>query len=80
MLKPVENKKTTKNTVIRIIGTILLIAVIILHLIRGEFQDFYDAALPWVTIGVAVAVVLSVSCGREDGICEQQNPGTEKKS
>lgn len=80
MLKP-EKRTALKNTVIRIIGTMFVITVIILRHIGGPFQDFCDAALPWITIGVAVAVVLSVySSGREDEICEKQNTGIEKKS
>ncbi len=84
MLKSEKNKTTIKNNVTRCIGTIFLITALVLELcssyIGGAFQDFCDAALPWITIGVAVAVVLSVSSGREGGICEKQDPGIEKKS
>lgn len=58
MLKSQKNKAALKNTVIRSVGTILLITVIILRHIGDPFQDFCDAALPWLTIGVAVAVIL----------------------
>lgn len=60
MLKS-EKRTALKNTVIRIIGTMFVITVIILRCIGGPFQDFCDAALPWVTIGVAVAVILCYS-------------------
>ncbi len=85
MFKSVKNKKAAKNVAITKIGSILCISIIILRLcsghIGGAFEDFCDAAFPWLTIGVAVAVVLSVySSGREDEICEKQNTGIEKKS
>ncbi|MBR5513495.1 MAG: hypothetical protein IKV85_05865 [Ruminococcus sp.] len=78
-----ENKKI-KNAVIRIVGIIFVITAIILRLfdsyIGGAFQEFSDAAFPWITIGIAVAVVLSVRFGKEEITVEKQNTGIEKKS
>ena len=78
-----ENKKI-KNAVIRIIGIIFVLAAIVLRLcdsyIGGTFQEFSEAALPWLAIGISVAVVLSVSCGKEEITVEKQNTGIEKKS
>ena len=71
------------KSIVRNIGTVLITAALILRLssshIGGAFAEFTEAAFPWLTIGVAVAVVLVYSSGREDKICEKQNPGIEKK-
>ena len=71
------------KSIVRNIGTVLITAALILRLssshIGGAFAEFTEAAFPWLTIGVAVAVVLVYSSGREDKICEKQNTGIEKK-
>ncbi len=71
------------KSIVRNIGTVFITAALILRLssshIGGAFAEFTEAAFPWLTIGVAVAVVLVYSSGREDKICEKQNPGIEKK-
>ena len=71
------------KSIVRNIGTVLITATLILRLssshIGGAFAEFTEAAFPWLTIGVAVAVVLVYSSGREDKICEKQNTGIEKK-
>ncbi len=72
------------KSIVRNIGTVFITAALILRLssshIGGAFAEFTEAAFPWLTIGVAVAVVLLYSSGREDKICEKQNTGIEKKS
>ncbi|MBR6580986.1 MAG: hypothetical protein IKK66_06775 [Ruminococcus sp.] len=71
------------KSIVRNIGTVFITAALILRLssshIGGAFAEFTEAAFPWLTIGVAVAVVLVYSSGREDKICEKQNTGIEKK-
>ena len=72
------------KSIVRNIGTVFITAALILRLssshIGGAFAEFTEAAFPWLTIGVAVAVVLLVySSGREDKICEKQNTGIKKK-
>ncbi len=85
MCKDEKNNRIVMKTAVRGIGIVLCVTAIILRLcgnfIGGAVEGFCDAALPWITIGVAVAVVLSVrSDGREDEICEKQNTRIEKKS
>lgn len=54
-----------KNAFIRKIGSILCLAIITLHLcssiIGGALEDFCEAALPWLTMSVAVAIILTFS-------------------
>lgn len=82
-----ENEKkgrTVKNAAVRGIGIVLCITVIVLRLcgsyIGGAFEEFSDAAFPWLIIGIAVAVVLSFSSVKEEKTIEKQNTGIEKKS
>lgn len=84
MCENVNKGRTVKNAAVRVIGIVLCITAIILRLCSshtgGAFEEFSDAAFPWITIGIAVAVVLSVSCGKEEITVEKQNTGIEKKS
>lgn len=53
------------KSIVRNIGTVFITAALILRLssshIGGAFAEFTEAAFPWLTIGVAVAVILCYS-------------------
>lgn len=61
------NQKT--RSIVRKIGTIFVTAIILLRLsssyIGGAFSGFIEAAFPWLTIAVALAV-FAVYSGRDE--------------
>ncbi len=61
------NQKT--RSIIKNIGTIFVTAIILLRLsssyIGGAFAEFTEAAFPWLTIAVALAV-FAVYSGRDE--------------
>lgn len=58
------------RNIVRNIGTVLITAVLILRLssthIGGAFAEFTEAAFPWITMGVAIAVIIVYSRNGEE--------------
>ena len=58
------------RSIVKNIGTILVTAAVILRLssshIGGAFAEFTEAAFPWITMAVAIAVIIVNSGNSEE--------------
>lgn len=58
------------RSIVKNIGTIFVIAAVILRLsssnIGGAFAEFTEAAFPWITMAVAIAVIIVYSGNSEE--------------
>lgn len=58
------------RSIVKNIGTIFVTAAIILRLssshIGGAFAEFTEAAFPWITMAVAIAVIIVYSGNSEE--------------
>ncbi len=58
------------RSIVKNIGTIFVIAAVILRLssshIGGAFAEFTEAAFPWITMAVAIAVIIVHSGNSEE--------------
>lgn len=58
------------RSIVKNIGTIFVIAAILLRLssshIGGAFAEFTEAAFPWITMAVAIAVIIVHSGNSEE--------------